>query len=240
MASKLKIAIIGYGKMGKTIERIAIERGHEISCIIDKEEDWEGFPGQSNIAIEFTEPNSALKNVLRCFNSDVPVVSGTTGWDQTLDKAKEVCLQTGQAFVYAPNFSLGVNIFFEINRVLAKLLSPFDEYNPSISETHHTQKLDAPSGTAIALANGIIEQTDRLNTWKLKEVADDKTEIPIVSHRIDKVTGTHVVSWLGCNDVIEIKHQANDRSIFAKGAVLAAELLVGKKGFFNLKDLLNI
>jgi len=239
MAPKLKIAIIGYGKMGKEIERIAIERGHEISCIIDKNDDWNGFPADSNIAIEFTEPNSALGNVKRCFEANLPVVSGTTGWNEKIEEAKQQCLQSGQAFVHAPNFSLGVNIFFEINRMLAKYLEELDEYQPSISETHHTQKLDAPSGTAISLAHGIIEQNNRLDIWEAQGISKNKSAIPIASHRIDQVPGTHIVTWRGANDEIEIKHKANNRGIFAKGAVVAAELLLGKKGVYTFKDLLK-
>ncbi len=239
MEKKLRIAIIGYGKMGKEIERIALERGHEISCVIEKEEDWNVLCEKSNMAIEFTEPKAAFGNVLRCFDAKIPVVSGTTGWDGKLDEAKQICEQKGQTFVYSPNYSLGVNVFFEINKLLAKLLSPFPEYQPRISETHHTQKLDAPSGTAIALAKGIIEKNDRFRSWHLKEETTNNAEISVVAHRIDKVTGTHVVSWQGPNDIIEIQHKAYDRSIFAMGAVVAAEMVLGQKGFFTLKDLLK-
>ncbi len=239
MSQNLKVAIIGYGKMGKEIERIALARGHKVACLIDREEDWALFPGESNVAFEFSEPNSAFANVLRCFDAGIPVVSGTTGWYSGVDEAKQICLQKGKTLVYAPNYSLGVNVFFEVNRLLAKLLSPFPDYKPKISEIHHTQKLDAPSGTAVALANGIIEQNNRFRYWELVGEQTECTQIPIVAHRIDDVKGTHLVSWQGPNDFIEIHHKALDRSIFAEGAVFAAERVLGKQGFFSLKDLLN-
>lgn len=240
MKEVLKIAIIGYGKMGHEIEKHALAAGHEIVCIVDNEDDWNCFPGEAQVAIEFTTPDTAVNNIFRCFDAGIPVVSGTTGWHNRLPEVSMICLAKNQTLLYASNFSLGVNIFFEINRRLTALLGPIKGYSPRISETHHTQKLDAPSGTAIVLANEIIDQDQRFNDWKLKEQKTLQTEIPIESLRIDQVPGTHVVTWDGPADSIEIKHTALNRSGFAQGALLAAEWVWQKKGIFTMKDLLNL
>lgn len=240
MKEALKIAIIGYGKMGHEIEKHALAAGHKIVCIVDNEDDWNGFPGEAQVAIEFSTPDTAVNNIFRCFDAGIPVVSGTTGWHNRLPEVSMIGLAKNQTLLYASNFSLGVNIFFEINRRLTALLVRFKDYKPGISETHHTQKLDAPSGTAIVLANEIIDQDERFNGWKLKEQKTLETEIPIESLRIDQVPGTHVVSWDGPADSIEIKHTAHNRSGFAQGALLAAEWVWQRKGIFTMKDLLNL
>jgi len=240
MKEALKIAIIGFGKMGHEIEKHALAAGHEIACIVDKEDDWIGFPGEAQVAIEFTTPDTAVNNIFRCFDAGIPVVSGTTGWHNRLPEVSMIGLAKNQTLLYASNFSLGVNIFFEINRRLTTLLGPFKDYSPEISETHHIQKLDAPSGTAIVLANEIIDQDERFNAWKLKEQQPGEADISIESLRIDQVHGTHVVTWNGPADSIEIKHTARNRSGFAQGALLAAEWVWQKKGIFTMKDLLNL
>jgi 4-hydroxy-tetrahydrodipicolinate reductase len=240
MKEPLKIAIIGYGKMGHEIEKHALAAGHEIACILDNEDDWNQFPGEAQVAIEFTTPDTAVNNIFRCFDASIPVVSGTTGWHNRLPEVSMICLAKNQTLLYASNFSLGVNIFFEINRRLTALLAPFKEYQPGISETHHTQKIDAPSGTAIVLANEIIDQDERFNAWKLKNQQPGPGEIPIESLRIDQVPGTHVVTWDGPSDSIQIKHTAHNRNGFAQGALLAAQWVWQKKGIFTMKDLLNL
>jgi 4-hydroxy-tetrahydrodipicolinate reductase len=240
MSQSLKIAIIGYGKMGHEIEKHALALGHQVVCIIDNEKDWESFPAKAEVAIEFTTPNTAPKNILRCFNAGVPVVCGTTGWHQHLPEISETCLQKQQTLFYASNFSLGVNIFFEINRRLAALLKSHEEYKPSVTEVHHTQKLDAPSGTAIVIAKEIMEANPHFAGWKLAGTAKEENQIPIEALRIEKVPGTHSVCWEGLADTIEIKHTAHNRSGFAKGALLAAQWVNKKKGIFTMKDLLNL
>jgi len=240
MNKPLKIAIIGYGKMGHEIEKHALAVGHKVVCLVDNESDWNSFPGNADVAIEFTTPDTAVNHILRGFDAEIPMVCGTTGWHNRLREVSMICLAKNQTLFYASNFSLGVNIYFEINRRLAGLLSTFGDYKPSISETHHIQKLDAPSGTAIVLANQIIDENQRFNTWITKDEQKTSSEIPIESLRIDKVPGTHVVSWEGPADNIEIKHTAHNRSGFAQGALMAAQWVVDKKGIFTMKDLLNL
>lgn len=230
----MNIALIGYGKMGKTIERIAIERGHTI--VLKVEEDIDNYEFQKvEVAIDFSIPAAAFKNITTCFKKGIPVVSGTTGWLEKYDEAVEYCKNTDAAFIYASNFSLGVNIFFELNKKLAEMMKPFKEYSVGIEEIHHTQKLDAPSGTAITLAEQIIANTDNTG-WKLEEAGEQ--EIPITAKRIENVPGTHTISYDSKVDTIKIEHVAHSRDGFALGAVIAAEWLKGKKGVYKMKDVL--
>ncbi|MEM9361924.1 MAG: 4-hydroxy-tetrahydrodipicolinate reductase [Bacteroidota bacterium] len=232
----MRIGLFGYGKMGKMIEGIAVERGHEIAAKIDlgkQEIDFSAF----DIAIDFSTPDSAFKNIISCFEHSIPVVSGTTGWLENYDEAVSVCNQNNSGFIYASNFSLGVNIFFELNEKLAKMMAKLDQYKISMEEIHHTQKLDAPSGTAISLAEGLIANTP-YKDWKLDESA--KNTISIHSKREGSIPGTHIIDYTSTVDSIEIKHTAHNRKGFALGAVLAAEWLVGRKGVYTMKDVLNL
>lgn len=237
----MKIALIGYGKMGKTIEQIALQRGHSISVIIDENNrdtfDSTAFKN-SDVAIEFTMPDSALSNYTKCFEANVPVVSGTTGWLEHLDEVKQVCADGKQTFFYASNFSLGVNIFFELNKHLAKVMNHFPDYNVKMEEVHHIHKLDAPSGTAITLAEGITENMDRKTSWHL-ENESSKADIAIHCIREGEVPGIHEVIYESAVDVISIKHDAKSRQGFALGAVVAAEFTHDKKGFLGMNDLLK-
>ncbi|NDW10840.1 4-hydroxy-tetrahydrodipicolinate reductase [Dysgonomonas sp. 520] len=237
----MKIALIGYGKMGKTIEQIALQRGHSISIIID-ENNKEDFDSpifkDSDVAIEFTAPSSALANYMKCFEANVPVVSGTTGWLDNIDKVKEACEKNGQTFFYASNFSLGVNIFFALNKHLAKIMNQFTDYNVKMEEIHHIHKLDAPSGTAITLAEGIIENVDRKSSWNLEE-ENSASDVAIHCIREGEVPGIHEVMYESDVDVISIKHDAKSRNGFALGAVVAAEFAHNKKGFLGMNDMLK-
>lgn len=233
----MNIALLGYGRMGQTIEQIAIKRGHNIVLKIDKG-DTEYDITKADVAIDFSIPDVAFQNISMCLNNNVPVISGTTGWLDNYDKAVALCKEKNGAFIYASNFSLGVNIFFELNKTLAKMMGNLSQYNISMEEIHHTKKLDAPSGTAISLANDIIGLHDGYDNWKLDETGN-KT-IPIVAKRIEDVPGTHTVTYESEVDTIEIKHTAHNRQGFALGAVIAAEWIVGKKGIFTMNDVLNI
>lgn len=230
----MKIALLGYGKMGKTIERLARERGHEI--IFKITEDVEKYDlKKADVAIDFSVPDAAFKNITTCFKNQLPVVSGTTGWLKKYSEAVEVCRENSSAFIYASNFSLGVNLFFELNEKLAQMMKNFKEYKVGIEETHHTHKLDAPSGTAITLAEQIIEHSNKTG-WKLDEAGEN--EIPVIAKRIENVPGTHVISYDSPVDTIKIEHVANSRDGFALGAIIAAEWLQHKKGVFSMKDVL--
>ena len=237
----MKIALIGYGKMGKTIEQIALQRGHQIVSIIDinntADFDSEAFRC-ADVAIEFTTPATALNNYMRCFAANVPVVSGTTGWLDHLDEVKAKCEQEGKTFFYASNFSVGVNIFFALNRYLAKVMNNFPAYDVRMTEVHHIHKLDAPSGTAITLAEGILEQIDRKERWTL-ETAEQPTDLPIHAIREGEVPGIHEIVYESEADTISIKHDAKSRAGFALGAVIAAEFTAGKKGFLGMNDLFH-
>lgn len=237
----MKIAIIGYGKMGKTIERLAVEKGHEIVLKINAE-NLEEFTKdnlqKADVAIEFSHPESAFDNIIKCIETNLPVVSGTTAWLDRLDEAKSICAKQNGAFMYASNFSIGVNIFFEVNRYLAKMMNPQPQYEPSLHEVHHTQKLDAPSGTGITLAEGVLENIDRKENW-VNRTSGNPAELALTSERIDPAPGTHSVTYSSDIDTIEIKHTAHTREGFASGAILAAEWLIGKKGFFTMRDLLG-
>ena len=230
----MKIALLGYGKMGKTIERLAEGRGHEIIFRIT--EDLEKYDLQkADVAIDFSVPDAAFNNITTCFRQQIPVVSGTTGWLQEYDDAVKICEENNSAFIYASNFSLGVNLFFELNKQLAQMMKNFPEYKVGIEEIHHTQKLDAPSGTAITLAEQILETSEK-KAWKLDAVAED--ELPITAKRIENVPGTHIISYDSPVDTIKIEHIAHSRDGFALGAIVAAEWLQHKKGIFSMKDVL--
>jgi len=233
----MKIALFGYGKMGKTIERIAVERGHEIVARIDVDTINKDI-SKADVAIDFSIPAEAFNNINICFNKNVPIISGTTGWLDKYAEAVAICRKKNGAFIYASNYSLGVNLFFELNKKLSIMMRNFKEYDIHMEETHHTQKLDTPSGTAITLAEDIIENSSK-NKWTL-DVTDSKDEIPIVSKRIDNVPGIHSVTYNSLVDEIEIKHTAKSRDGFALGAVVAAEWLHDKKGVYTMKDVLGI
>lgn len=234
----MNIALIGYGKMGKTIEKIACDRGHQIVSIIDinNPQDFESDAFKSaDVAIEFTTPDTAFDNYMKCFAANVPVVSGTTGWLDKINVIKEKC-EEGQTFFYASNFSIGVNIFFAVNKYLARIMNNFPSYDVSMTETHHIHKLDAPSGTAITLAEGILENIDRKNEWKL-ETAETPQDLVIHAIREGEVPGIHEIRYDSEVDYISIKHDAKSRTGFALGAVVAAEFTAGKKGFLGMEDL---
>ena len=231
----MKIALLGYGRMGKTIEQIALQRGHQI---VTKAMDDNYDITDADVAIDFSIPSAAFKNISNCINKNVPVISGTTGWLEDYDKAVALCAEKKGAFIYASNFSLGVNIFFELNNYLAKMMNTLKDYKVSMEEIHHTQKLDAPSGTAITLADAIIKENTNYTSWSL----DTETEaaLPITAKRIEDVPGTHTISYKSDVDTIDITHTAHNRQGFALGAVVAAEWLHGKTGVFTMKDVLNI
>lgn len=233
----MKIALLGYGKMGKKIEEIAQKRGHEIVArISDDIENHDLKELKPDVAIDFSIPKAAFKNITTCFKNGIPVVSGTTGWLDDYEKAKKICEENNTGFIYASNFSLGVNVFFELNKKLASMMKGLDEYSVEIEEIHHTQKLDAPSGTAISLAQQIIENNPNKNGWQLDEA--DADEIPVFAKRIEDVPGTHTIKYDSAVDTIEIKHIAKSREGFALGAVVAAEYLKDKEGVFTMKDVL--
>ena len=232
----MKIALLGYGKMGQTIERIALERGHEIVLKKDEFNTYEGL-SNADVAIDFSIPAVAVENISSCFYANVPVISGTTGWLNRYDEMAALCEEKKGAFISSSNFSLGVNLFFGLNEYLAKMMSKFDSYTVDMEEIHHTQKLDAPSGTAISLAKGVIENSDYTN-WTLEDAKEK--EIHIEAIRTGNVPGTHTVTYNSSVDTIEIKHTAHNRDGFALGAVIAAEWIVGKQGIFTMKDVLDL
>ena len=232
----MRIALFGYGIMGRMIAELAAERNHQIVAKIDIDETEIDF-STFDVAIDFSTPDAAFNNITACFKNNVPVASGTTGWLHDFEKAVEICNQYGTAFVYASNFSLGVNIFFELNAYLAKMMSQLEQYKISMEEIHHTQKLDAPSGTAITLAEGILQHSG-LTQWKLEEFGKDI--LPITSKREGKVPGTHSVDYKSEVDTIQIKHTAHNRKGFALGALMAAEWVQNKKGIFTMKDVLSL
>jgi len=236
----MKIALLGYGKMGKIIEQQAIARNHTIITTIDNEKEWidnNDLFLQADVAIDFSTPTSVSNNIDRCFNADIPIVVGTTAWEEYFPAIKQRCIAENKCLFFAPNFSVGVNIFFEINKKLAEFMNDYPQYNISIEETHHTQKKDAPSGTAIKIADQIIEKIKRINKWVKGETKKDNT-LPIVSFRKENIPGTHIVSYKSEIDNIEIKHTAKSRIGFAMGAVIAAEFVNNKTGLYEMKDLL--
>ena len=238
----MRIALIGYGKMGRAIEEVALQRGHEIVIKIDQpnlhEFTKENF-AIAEAAIEFTSPHSAFENVKKCLDFGTPVVCGSTGWTDRLEEMKKICADKNGSFIYSSNYSVGVNIFFEINKKLAALMAPHKEYEVILEETHHTQKKDAPSGTAITLAEQILEQVKRKKQW-VNELSDHPEDLEIISQRVDPAPGTHSVKYSSAIDTIEIIHTAHNRKGFASGAVLAAEFAKDNKGFFTMKEVLNL
>lgn len=237
----MKIALLGYGKMGRIIEQIAVARGNEIVLKVDEHNALTYSDAElmsADVAIEFSTPSGAYNNIMRCFTCNVPVVVGTTGWLAKMDEVKAACLEHQQAFFYASNYSIGVNIFFRLNEQLAKMMNGYGEYDVRMDEIHHIHKLDSPSGTGITLANGIIANLERKQKWVEGEKALPG-EIPIVSHREGEVPGTHSITYTSEVDTITITHEAHSRKGFALGAVVAAEWLPGKKGVFGMNDLLG-
>jgi len=237
----MKIALIGYGKMGKEIEQIALQRGHQIVSVIDVNSmdnfDSDAFKS-ADVAIEFSQPSSAFENYKRCFAANVPVVSGTTGWLEHLEEVKALCKEEGQTFFYASNYSVGVNIFFAVNKYLARIMNQFPSYDVRMQEVHHIHKLDAPSGTAITLAEGVLENIDRKTSWK-EGLEADPSVLSIESIREGEVPGIHEILYESEADTISIKHDAKNRKGFALGAVVAAEFTQGKKGFLTMNDIFN-
>jgi 4-hydroxy-tetrahydrodipicolinate reductase len=238
----MKIALIGYGKMGKAIEEIALQRGHEIVLkvgIENLEDNTINNIRKADVAIEFTGPESAFDNITRCIKAGVPVVCGSTGWLTRYEEAKNFCLVNKGAFLYASNFSVGVNIFFALNQRLAELMAPHKEYDVTLTEVHHTAKRDAPSGTAITLAEQILDRNEQKKQW-VNQQSTQPGDLSILSERIDPAPGTHIISYTSPIDDIEIKHTAHNRTGFATGAVLAAEFLHDKKGIYSMSDVLGI
>lgn len=236
----MKIALIGYGKMGKEIEQLALDRQHQIVLKIDPqtEDSFEQLE-QADVAIEFSSPTSAVPNIEQCLKQQVPVVVGTTGWYDQWEQIKELCYEKEGSLLAATNFSVGVNLFFELNRQLAQIMGNQAEYQVQIDETHHLEKLDHPSGTAITLAEGLIDRHGQFNKW-INEPSKQAQELPILSHREAGVPGTHLVTYSSAIDEIKIEHKAKNRKGFALGAVLAAEYIANKKGIFTMKDVLNL
>lgn len=238
----MKIALVGYGKMGHAIEEIAVQRGHEVVMRItssNRNEMTEANLHNADVVIEFTKPEAAKENVMACLSAGTAVVCGTTGCNEDIGQAKQKANEMGTSFLIASNFSIGVNIFFEVNKLLASLMNDQADYDITVEETHHTQKKDAPSGTAITIAEQILGNLQRKKRW-VKETANNDDELAIIAHRIENVPGTHVVRYSSEIDDIEITHTAHNRKGFALGAVLAAEYIAGKKGVFTMQDVLGI
>lgn len=238
----MNIALIGYGKMGQAIEQIAISRGHKISFIIDNNNhsDFQKINNKNtDVCVEFSSPSSAYNNYLTCFKANIAVVSGTTGWLDKMEEIRKMCDNNQQTFFYASNFSIGVNIFFKVNAFLAKIMNNQTDYTPSMTEIHHTQKLDSPSGTGLTLANEIIASVDRINNWTEENVYSEST-LHINALREGTVPGTHIIKYESDIDLIEIKHEAKSRHGFALGAVLAAEFTAKNRGFLTMDDMLKL
>lgn len=244
----MNIILFGYGKMGQIIERFALQRGHQIHSVIDENNRADITPADiedADIAIDFSTPEAVLNNIDLCFEAAVPLVVGTTGWYDHLEEVKSKCLNGNGALLYGSNFSIGVNVFFHINKLLAEAMNPYKQYDVQVEEIHHTHKLDAPSGTAITIAEGIIGQIDTKSTWVNNLIGEGEEIIPktqqllIESHRIDEVPGTHTVLYSSEVDQIEFKHTAHSRAGFALGAVVAAEWLQGKTGFYQVTEMFN-
>ncbi len=238
----MKILLLGYGKMGKTIEAIALERGHQVieKIDLDNRTALEQYNGSNvDVAIEFSQPDAAFENIGYCIKNGIPVVSGTTGWLDKKEQIHELCRSHDGTFFYASNFSIGVNLFFRLNEQLAGMMEAFDDYNISMEEIHHTEKKDEPSGTAISLAEGIMAHNRNKESWALNQT-DSKNIIPIVSKRVGEVPGTHIVTYASLVDSIEIKHTAHSRQGFARGAMQVAEWVPGKKGVLGMTDFLKI
>jgi 4-hydroxy-tetrahydrodipicolinate reductase len=247
----MKIALLGYGKMGKAVEKIALAKGHEIVYKVTMENAFDFMPislQNVDVAIDFSMPSVAADNILKCFEARVPIVVGTTGWYDQFTHIKDKCLSEGQSMVYSTNFSIGVNIFYKLNKILAKIMATYDDYDVMIEEVHHTEKKDHPSGTALSLANQILQENERKKEWKGRLLYNDNMpaqsvkdhELLIESKRISEVTGDHTVKYESMIDEIEITHKAKSRYGFAKGAVLAAEWIQGKKGLYSMEDILQL
>jgi len=237
----MRIALLGYGNMGKTIEKIAIARGHEIVLIHSLEKhnpDWERQLEKADVAIEFTAPGAAVEHILACFQAGVPVVVGTTGWYSRLEEVRQTCESKQAGLFYASNFSIGVNLFFRLNRYLAQLMKDYTEYELEMEEIHHIHKKDAPSGTGITLAEGILAENQRYTSW-VNHGNPESGQIPLISIREDEVPGTHAIRYSSEIDRIEIVHTAFNRKGFAVGALLAAEFMQGRRGIFTMSDLIQ-
>mgnify|MGYP003471595971 FL=1 len=244
----MKIALIGYGKMGKAIEAIALEKNkkagktlYEIALKVDvdnRQSITKEELAAVDVAIEFTSPHTAIDNIKWCFDANVPIVVGTTGWTKELKNIQQLAAEEDKTFLFAPNYSIGVNIFFEINRKLAAIMDNYEDYDVDMLEVHHTQKLDSPSGTALFAALDVLKKVKRKDKWK-NEATDNQATLSIISERTEDVPGTHVVKYSSVIDDIELKHTAHNRTGFASGALLAAEWLVGKKGYYSMEDVLG-
>lgn len=235
----MNILIVGYGKMGHVIEQVLRQRNHTIAAIIDKDDPWDKVDNKSvDCAICFTNPDSAMETIDNCFKRNIPVVMGTTGWYDNIEKVRQRVTDEGQSFLYAANFSIGIYILRKMNTWLAKLMNHYPQYEPSITEVHHTHKLDAPSGTAIVLASELIEVSNKKKTWKLNESTAD-SELKVTALRLGEEFGTHIVDYESENDIIEIAHKAKNRNSLAFGAVLSAEFLQHRKGFYTMDDLMR-
>jgi 4-hydroxy-tetrahydrodipicolinate reductase len=238
----MNIAIIGYGKMGQEIEKIALKRNHKIVSIIDQENHWVEFADEirkADVAIDFSTPSSVYNNIRNAFNNNLPIVVGTTGWKDRLPEIRTLCAKMDQSLIYSSNFSIGVNLFFELNKKLATLMKDYPEYDVNIEEIHHTSKVDSPSGTAIKLADDILNIIKHKSKWVNSEETEDE-ELQIESKRISNTPGTHIITYNSKIDSIEIKHTAHNRQGFAQGAIMAAEWIMNHKGVFTMKDVLNI
>jgi 4-hydroxy-tetrahydrodipicolinate reductase len=247
----MKIALLGYGKMGKAIEKIALAKGHEIVYKVTMENAFDFMPislQNVDVAIDFSMPSAAVENIQKCFEAKVPIIVGTTGWYDQFDMIKNRCLNEGQSMVYSTNFSIGVNIFYKLNKILAKMMANHDDYDVMIEEIHHTEKKDHPSGTALSLVSHILAENKIKTEWKARLLYNENmpsqsvktNELLIESKRVGDVTGDHTVTYESVIDEIEISHRAKSRYGFAKGAVLAAEWIQGKKGLFTMDDILNL
>ncbi len=238
----MKIALIGYGKMGKAIEEIALQKGHEVVLKISIENTYDctiDYLQKADVAIEFTGPETAVENLKKCFDAEVPVVCGSTGWLEQMEEMKNYCQTKNGTLLYASNFSIGVNLFFELNTYLAKLMSNYPDYDVMLKEVHHTQKKDAPSGTAITLAEQVLNNILGKHQW-VNEQTNNNADLIITSERIDPAPGTHHVKYSSAIDDIEIIHTAHNRTGFAAGALRAAEFIQGKKGIFSMKEVLGL
>ncbi len=233
----MKIALFGYGKMGKTIEKLAVQKGHTIVAKVGSQPVDKDLLKTADVAIEFSVPEAAVSNLTFCFENNIPVVSGTTGWLDNYSQMVNLCESRNGSFIYASNFSIGVNLFFSINEYAAKLMRPWNEYKVSIDEIHHTQKLDAPSGTAISLAEAIINNSNKEN-WILDQ--EKENELTIRARRVEDVKGTHIIKYQSNIDSLSLKHEAHSREGFAMGAIIAAEWLINKQGVYTMKDVLQL
>ncbi len=237
----MKAAIIGYGKMGHEIERVLLDRGHEVVLIVDVENRADLTPERLqgvDVAIEFSTPATAVENIFRCFESGIPVVSGTTGWTARMEEVQQVCKAKNGGLFWASNYSIGVNLFFRVNRMLARMMNRFPQYDVTVEEVHHIQKKDAPSGTAITIAEGILQGLDRKTKW-VGNTTTEPEELEVLAVRRGMVPGIHTVTWESEADSIELRHRAVSRRGFAEGAVLAAEFMVGRQGIYSMDDLLG-